>query len=168
MAIATDEIIEVYNAHFRAVFGYCVCRLFRKDLAEDATSEVFVRLVERYPDLKSRSKDQIRYWLYGTASNVVAKHLRDSARQRQIQAALANERVKLSSDVASSELLDWPTLYEAIRRLKEQDQAIVVMRYFHGFGFAEIAKSLDMADVAVRVRLHRSIRTLRKSLGVRV
>ena len=168
MAAATDEILDVYNAFCEGIFSYCLYRLFRKDEAEDAMAEVFLRLVRRYPTLIFESQDHVRRWLYCTAGNVVAEFLRDGARRKRIHDALSLEHDSVCKNVASEDVVDWPTLYEAVKRLRERDQAIVVMRYFQKLGFVEIARNLDMTEVAVRARLSRAIRTLRRDLGVRV
>ncbi|KKL21561.1 hypothetical protein LCGC14_2444210, partial [marine sediment metagenome] len=80
------EILEVYGNSFREIYGYCAYRLFSRQLAEDAASAVFLRLVEQYPTLRGRSQQEIRNWLYGTASNVVARYLRDARRRKEIAA----------------------------------------------------------------------------------
>jgi len=160
-----DEMVELYHAFFREIFGYCVSRLFRKDLAEDATSEVFVRMVQKYPALRVRGQREIRSWLYGTASNVSAEYLRDAHRRGKIHAELARQKERLFSGEASDAArLDWPLVYEAICRLKQRQQEIVLLRYLHGFEISEIAHSLGTRQVTVRVSLSRAVRKLRREL----
>jgi len=161
-----DEIVGLYDAFFTEVFAYCAYRLYSKDLAEDAASTVFARLVEEYPALRSRGRSRIRSWLYGTASNVAAKYLRDADRRRRIVADLSRargHRQEKPSDAGDP--LDWPRVYEAIASLSAKDQAVIVMRYFLESGSPTIAEALGMTQVAVRVRLSRAVGALRKRLG---
>ena len=161
-----DEIVGLYDAFFKEVFAYCTYRLYSKDLAEDAASTVFTRLVEKYPALRSRGKSRIRSWLYGTASNVVAKYLRDVDRHRRIVADLSRARGRWQDKVSDAgDPLDWPSVYEAIASLSDKNQAVIVMRYFLEFGSPTIAEALGMTQVAVRVRLSRAVGALRKRLG---
>ncbi|MDY7011667.1 MAG: sigma-70 family RNA polymerase sigma factor [Planctomycetota bacterium] len=160
-----DEIAELYVTFFKAIFGYCAYRLFGKKLAEDATSSVFLRLAEEYPRLRGRSKTEIRNWLYGTASNVVARYLRDAQRQKAVLAELARERKNvLTRPFEDREKLDWSELYEAIRKLKPRDQEVIALRYFQGFETSIIAEVTGMSHVAVRVRLSRAVKKLRQEL----
>ena len=160
-----QEIIQIYESCFRGIYNYCSYRLFRKDLAEEATSEVFVRLVEKYPTLLDRGKTGIRNWLYGTASNVIAKYLRDSKRLGQILKDLAREK-RLSSvrNPKESDRLDCGILYNAISKLKLKDQGLIVLRYFEGLETAAIADILGVKHVSVRVRLSRAVNKLRQEL----
>jgi RNA polymerase sigma factor (sigma-70 family) len=164
--VARDEIVALYDAFFEEVYAYCAFRLYSKDLAEDATAAVFLRLVEKYEELNDRCRAGVRSWLYGTASNVVAKHLRDVRRRREIVTRLARERELCHSErPAAWGRSDWPVVHEAICRLSRPDQDIITMRYFGGLDSAAIAQALGIARITARVRLSRAIKGLRKQLG---
>ena len=161
-----EEIVDHYRSFFKGIFGYCTYRLFSKDLAEDATCEVFLRLVEKYPDLRSRSRTGIRNWLYGTASNVAAIFLHDAKKWREIAAELGRQRKSTFTDGApGGEGLDWPVVYEAINRLRSRDQEIIALRYFQELEISAIAEALGIKHVTVRVRLSRAVKRLRRKLG---
>jgi len=159
------EIEDLYRTFFKAIFGYCAYRLFEKNLAEDATSSVFLRFAEEYPKLRGRSKTDIRNWLYGTASNVVARYLADAHREIAVLSGLVRKQEGIfAQPFEDSEILDWPVLYEAMRRLKPRDQEIIALRYFQGFETSVIAKMTGTRHVAVRVRLSRAVKKLRQEL----
>lgn len=160
-----NEIVELYRAYIGEIFAYCVRRLASKQLAEDATSAVFLRLVEQYPVLKHKGRKRIRSWLYGTASNVIARFLRDASRCRDIAAELGRRRrSRFADDPEEHGHLDWPILYEAIGRLKRRHQEILVLRYFQGLETSAIAAALGMKHVTVRVQLSRAVKRLRREL----
>lgn len=163
-----DKIADLYREFFRGIYSYCAYRLFKKDLAEDATSAVFLRLVERYPTLRTKSESEIRSWLFGTASNVVAAYLREAKYKRDIFEELVRERESnLARNPAKDGRADWPLVYEAVAKLKPQDQAIIALRYSQGFETSAIANVLGMKPVTVRVRLSRAIKRLRQRLDRR-
>jgi RNA polymerase sigma-70 factor (ECF subfamily) len=166
---ATENgVVELFQAFFEEVRRYCVYRLFDKDLADDAALDVFLSLTDKWPKLKGRSQTAIRKWLYGTASNVAARYLRDASRQKRIVAELVRQRQERQDDVGVSDnRLDWPVVYEAISRLNPKDQSIVTLRYFLEYDNSEIAKALGMTRVGSRVRLHRAIRALRREMGLK-
>lgn len=160
-----DEIVDTYRTFFEEIFRYCTYRLFKKDIAEDATSAVFVRMVHEYPVLRHKSRCEIRSWLYGTASNVVASYFRDVRRYKEILNELG--RVKgISSPPrwVRDVQLDWPVVYKAICRLNPRQQAIVIMRFVKGFELSTIAEALGMRQVTVRVYLSRAIKKLKQEL----
>jgi RNA polymerase sigma-70 factor (ECF subfamily) len=161
-----DDIAEIYEAFFGALYGYCVYRLFSRDQAEDAASAVFLRLVEEYPRLKGKTRLEIRQWLYGAASNVAASYLRDSRRKVEIHAELIRQGQRGEAPGPGEYgRLDWPVLYQALGRLKRAVQDIVVLRCFQGLETSEIADILGMKHVTVRVQLSRAVRKLRLALG---
>jgi len=160
-----DEIVGIYRSHFREIFAYCVCRLFAKDLAEDATSAVFLRLVEEYPTLRAKSGPEIRSWLYGTASNVMASYLREARRHREILAEVGRQRKgRLAHGLSPEDKPDWPALYEAMSKLDRRQQDILILRYFQGLETLVIAQVLGMKHVTVRVRLSRAAKKLKRLL----
>jgi RNA polymerase sigma-70 factor, ECF subfamily len=162
-----QEIGELYEALFDEVFRYCAFRLFSKDLAEDATSAVFLRLAEEYPRFRGRERAWIRNWLYGAASNEAARCLRASKRRKRIRSDLTRERAepRPGGPAGGEAMLDWPAVYEALSSLSEKDQAIVALRYFEDMESPAIARTLGMTRIGVRVRLSRAVKALRKKLG---
>ena len=165
MCNSEDDIVELHRSFYGRIFGYCVYRLFRKDLAEDATAEVFLQLVKDYDRLSGTDAVSIRNWLFGTASNVAAKYLRDAKHRREITDAVRRAVDAGPGRASGSDKLDWPLLYEAIGRLNMRDQNVVTLRCFEGLEPREIAQALNLPQVTVRVRLCRAIRRLRKDIG---
>jgi RNA polymerase sigma-70 factor (ECF subfamily) len=162
-----NEIVELFHAFFEEVRVYCAYRLFGKDLAEDAVADVFTRLADKWPTLQGRSRADIRKWLYGTASNVAAKYLRDADRQKQIVGELTRQKRQAQGGMSADDRMDWPTVYQAISRLSPADQSVLTLRFFKDLNSSEIAATLGMTRVGVRVRLHRAIKALHRELGVK-
>jgi RNA polymerase sigma factor (sigma-70 family) len=158
------EVMSLFHDLGGQVFGYCMHRLSRRDLAEEAVSQVFLLLVERYPSLRQRGRDGIRNWLFGTASNVVAGCIRDERRQRKIAEALAARTVE-AHDGSAIGRLDWPILHKALRELSVKDQEVLTLRYFTGLTTRHIAEALGITHVGARVRLSRAIDRLREKVG---
>jgi RNA polymerase sigma factor (sigma-70 family) len=170
--IIRDEIADLYESYKRAIFNYCAYRLFRRiDLAEDATSDVFIRFVEKYPsmregELTTRNRIKYRNWLYGTASNVVNAMLRDMYRSKEIAAVLTREKEKiLFAGSDESDQKDYSPLYQAIAQLNFDDQEIVTLRYFEELRTLEIAEITGKQHTAVRVRLSRVMKKLKHTIG---
>ena len=53
----------LYRRHYDAIFKYCVHRLFDRHMAEDITSQVFLKVVEKFYSFKG-NQQQFRNWLY--------------------------------------------------------------------------------------------------------
>ena len=166
IARASDDstaFVQLYRSHYDAMFRYCVHRLFDRQLAEDITSEVFLRVVENIHGFKGDEK-QFRCWLYRIATNAVNNHLRKTSRRNRIL-KLAHEQV--GSQVAefeeSAEKL--AVLKEAVFSLRPRYQTIITLRFFENLKLSEIAGVLGSSPGTIRSQLTRTLAKLRKVLG---
>ena len=55
-------------------------------------------------------------------------------------------------------------LQQALTALSTSDRAVLMLRDGEGLSSKEVAKALDLTDGAVRTRLHRARRAVRRSL----
>ncbi len=155
--------MEIYEVFYGRIYAYCLYRLFKKELAEDATSQVFLRFVEHFGSLQQCGKAEICQWLYRAASNLVSNQLRTASRRAEIAKEVARFNAA-RSERETFHAMDWPVLYEAILRLKPEQQDVIVLRYFVGLEPAQIAQTLAMKPVTARVTLSRAIKKLRGTL----
>ena len=157
---------RLYRRHYDAVFRYCVHRLFERQAAEDVTSTVFLKVVEKFRDFKG-TEHQFRNWLYKIATNEVNNHLRQAARRKKLL-KVAGERVSHSivncqnSRDESAEKL--ALLKEAMLALKPGYQTIITLRFFENLKLTEIAEVLGSSPGTVRSQLARALVKLRKKL----
>ncbi|MCW2843018.1 MAG: polymerase, sigma-24 subunit, subfamily [Nocardioides sp.] len=55
-------------------------------------------------------------------------------------------------------------LWQACARLPRRQRAVVVLRYYEGLSYAEVAELLGVAEVTARSQTHRALKTLRTFL----
>ena len=156
-----------YHEHREAVYRYVRFRVATREVAEDVTSEVFMkalRAFERY----DASLASPRTWLLRIARNAVTDHLRALKRRGSLHVSL--DRVPdLVSDVPSQDerILKQEriqTLLNGTQTLRKADQQILALRYGSGLSNAEIAESLGISNNAVAVRLHRALKRLKDAV----
>ena len=155
--------VQLYRRHYDAIFRYCVHRLFDRHMAEDITSEVFLKVVENLGRFRGNER-QFRSWLYKVASNVVNDNLRTTARRDGL---LKSAREQVNSQVAdcdeSAEKLT--LLREAVFALKPRYQTIITLRFFENLKSTEVAEVLASSPGTVRSQLARALAKLRKKLA---
>lgn len=149
------------------VYRYVRFRVATREVAEDVTSEVFMkalRSIHRYdPDIASP-----KTWLLRIARNAVTDHLRALKRRGSLHVSL--DRVPdLVADVPSQE--ERVVRQERIQRLlngtqtlRKADQEILSLRYGSGLDNGEIAEHLGISNNAVAVRLHRALKRLKSAV----
>src|SRR5205085_5348485 len=69
----SDAIMQIYEQYFPPVYQFIQLRVGDPALAEDLTSEVFVKLVD---SLRGRNAPQhiLRGWIFWVARNVMSSH----------------------------------------------------------------------------------------------
>ena len=155
---------RLYRNHYDAVFRYCVHRLFDKQTAEDVTSVVFLRVVEKFSSFKGDEERQFRNWLYTIATNTVNNHLRKSSRR---DAALTAAGEQLSNPNSTETPADQlAVLKQAMFELKPKYQTVITLRFFENLKLTEIAEVLESKPATVRSRLSRALAKLRKKIAV--
>jgi RNA polymerase sigma-70 factor (ECF subfamily) len=119
----------------------------RREIADDAVGEAFVRAIE--------SNGAIRRpfpWLYRTAFRIAAAELRGELPRL--------EPVEIHvDDPATGDLM------RALRRLSPSQRAAVFLHYHADLPVREVANLMGTSSAAVKVHLHRGRNRLRHILG---
>lgn len=154
---------RLYRRHYDEVFRYCSHRLFDRQSAEDTTSQVFLKVVEKFHSFEGTEK-QFRNWLYKIATNAVNNHLRKAARRDVlIKYACRQADNPDSMDTSADKLA---VLKQAMLTLKPRDQTIITLRFFENLKLTEIAEVLGSSDGTVRSQLARALAKLRKEINI--
>jgi RNA polymerase sigma-70 factor (ECF subfamily) len=159
-----EAFARLYRRHYDAVFRYCVHRLFDRQIAEDITSEVFLRVVENFGRFKGGEK-QFRGWLYKVATNAVNNHLRKAARGNELLKYAGEQNAGQNIDYESPSEEKLTLLREAVLSLRPRYQTIITLRFFENLKLTEIAEVLDSSDGTVRSQLARALAKLRKKIN---
>ena len=155
--------VQLYRRHYDAVFRYCVHRLFERQVAEDVTSDVFLKVVENLGRFKG-TEHQFHNWLYRFATNAVNNYLRKPVRRNGLLKRAREQANKQVADCGeSAEKL--ALLREAVFALKPRCQTIIILRFFKNLKLTEIAEVLAARPGTVRSQLARALAKLRKILA---
>jgi RNA polymerase sigma-70 factor (ECF subfamily) len=150
---AFDEVYETFRAR---IYGYLARVTGRRDLAEDLTQEVFLRLARRGRDLTPDTR--LAAWLYTVAHHLVVSH----ARSAKLGSALASELAHAPEPRASGpfEALAAGRAQLAIERamatMAPADREAIWLVAIERMTPAEAATVLDVRPDALRQRLARA------------
>lgn len=155
----------LYRRHYDAVFKYCVHRLFDRHLAEDITSQVFLKVVEKFQCFEG-GEIQFRNWLYKIATNLVNQHLRKSVRQKTAL-KIFQEQKNMKENTFEENSMKLAILKQTMLTLKPRYQTVITLRFFENLKLTEIAEVLDSSPGTIRSQLARALSKLRKKLGIK-
>jgi RNA polymerase sigma-70 factor (ECF subfamily) len=164
-AMAGDRLAELYRKFGPAIYSRCR-RLLKNDVAaEDATQEVFLRVLKH---LESAPSDQAALaWIYRISTNYCLNVLRDQTRQ----AEPVEELPEQASDHPEAGMLDRDLAMRLLMRAPENLRAPAMLYYVDGMEQQQIADVLGISrrtvinrlgDFAVRARKYLS----RENVGV--
>jgi RNA polymerase sigma-70 factor (ECF subfamily) len=157
---------QLYREFAPAIFRFCRRALPTREDAEDATTEIFMKLKDKlvqYDTTRSFSA-----WLYKVAAN----HCWDILRRRRIRQDketddLENVPLEHPDPSQLERLIEQRTSEEvrkALGKLGPRARMALVMRYYSDMSYDEIADELGVRRAFVGVVLLRARHELRKAL----
>jgi RNA polymerase sigma-70 factor (ECF subfamily) len=158
---------ELYRRYAPAIFRFCRRLLPAREDAEDATTEIFMKVRQKLGTYDSSRP--FTAWLYKVASN----HCWDTLRRRHIRQDLEtgdvdelplehpdpNQLQRLEAEHSTKEVRD------GLAKLPDRARAALVLRYFADMSYEEIADTLGVRRQFVGVLLLRARHQLRDVLG---
>lgn len=152
----------IYERHSREVYAYIYFRLGDQHVAEDLAADVFVRAIAGIKNYAWRGTPLLA-WLYRIAHNVTVDYRKSSARRAQHTTDFEAEAVEDGRDAlgARDERSD---MMRAIRRLTDDQQQVIILRFYGGLSNAEVARVVGKPEGAVKALQARGLRSLRRAL----
>lgn len=157
-----QDFDPLYQRYVRPIFAFIYRRTLDKQLAEDITSTVFLKAIEKIGGFNS-SKGVFSAWLYGIARNALTDHYRSSRPHTDIEDVwdlASTENVA----AAAGDRLSLDKLREALRTLKPEHRDIVMMRLWDGLSYKEIGDMLGKSEDSCKMAFSRTLAQLRKDL----
>jgi RNA polymerase sigma-70 factor (ECF subfamily) len=177
----------LYRKYLAQVYSFAYYELRDRHAAEDATERVFMQALAGLPRFEERvdafiaspgvpsgaadSADfsTFRVWLFRIARNVVANERRRD-RRRPVSSLEDAAEFSAPDDVAEAAAAREAVsaAWAAVSRLPEDRRRAVVLRFVDEMSTAEIAAILGRSEGAVRVLLHRALRSVADDLRGRL
>jgi len=154
------DIARLVTDHHQAVYAYAFRLVAEVAEAEDLTQETFLIAQQHLDQLREANK--ARSWLLTIVRRRFLKRLRKPRPESAVDCAL--EMDLIPSDVPAVDAIDQHELQQGLNELPDELRVIVLMFYFEGYLYREIAESLELPIGTVMSRLARAKAHLRKRL----
>lgn len=156
---------ELFDVYFTPIYRYLRLRCGNDQDAEDMTAEVFMRAWDKLPGFDMRDEGSLfRSWLFRIAHNLLVDRYRKGDKEETVdeipEQNTKNERIekKIIQKNENQELM------EAIYKLDERMQQVVIARFMSGLSHHEIAEMLGISSGNVRVVQYRALKHLKELL----
>jgi RNA polymerase sigma factor (sigma-70 family) len=162
-----EEFATLFTRHAPALKRYAIRRL-GIETAEDIVAETFIVAFRRRASYDLTYSDA-RPWLYGIATNLIARHLRGEIGQyRALSRTGADPVMEPFTDRVEERLAAGSVrarLAGALAGLPAGHRDALLLVTWGELTYEEAARSLDVAVGTVRSRVNRARKKLRKALG---
>lgn len=158
---SVDQAASAFRAHGSTIYRYLLRRTRNSDRAEELTQEVFADAaiaLERFHP----GSTPVLALLYTLAQRRFVDAVRRDAVRPQALVPF-DEIAELVPEYEHDNLLG-PALRAALAQLPNDLLAVATMKLVQGRSFAEIARTLDITEVACRKRFQRALEALRTAL----
>lgn len=150
----TDSFVTVYEELKQPVYTICLRITQSKEIAEDITHDVFVKLFCSPPDASVKN---VRAWVFQVARNLSIDTLRKNTRtvglETEIEAPDAYFRIHLQMDMES-----------AFGRLPREEREILALHLGGDLSFREIAAIVGLSSPAVYRKYRKGLKRLQEDL----
>ena len=154
-----QAILNRFLVHRAALQRYIRRLTGQKELAEDLTQEVFLRITRGVDRLEGLGRD--RAYLYRIARNLYM----DDHRRRTRHPEDGGDSAELQLPSRGGSAYLHVSLDQAISRLPEPEREAFLLREVGGLGYGEICGVTGGTEDAVRSRIFRARVALRDMLG---
>jgi RNA polymerase sigma-70 factor, ECF subfamily len=134
-----------------AVFNYVLRVVHDRELAEDLTQEIFLRVSRRLPGFSSQSL--FTTWLFQVAKNRLIDELRALERRpRPIEIEEVPELRAAEIPIERRETID--SIWSAVEQLNPDLRMALLLRDVVGLTYQEIADALEITMATVKWRIY--------------
>jgi RNA polymerase sigma factor (sigma-70 family) len=160
---STDAYEEIVKRYQQVAFrtAYVITRSAAE--AEDATQEAFVKAYRALGSFRTGAEP--RPWILRIVANEARNRVRSAGRRQHLELRLAEGfrpgDAAPSPEAAAIASEDRKRLLELVNRLDEEDQLVIVCRYFLELSGGETAATLGIPEGTVKSRLSRALARLR-------
>lgn len=146
---------ELYRRHYAAAVGIAYCWVSDRHLAEDAAQEAFAVACRDLGRL--RRAEKFTSWLKAICRKV-ARRLAKSKSRYDLPAEIASTTTADPDDDRAS------LVRQSVQRLPERAREVILLHYFSGLTYEQIADALGTSPQAVHGRLIRARRKMAEDL----
>jgi RNA polymerase sigma-70 factor (ECF subfamily) len=159
-----DALAEAYDAWSGLVYSLALDITGDHATAEDVTQDVFVHLWER-PDAYHPDRGSLRSWLCLLARSRALDWTRRRRTRARYQAAAATAEDQADIDETVMWKAETTVVRDAVRALPAPQREAVMLAFYHGHTYREVAERLDIPEGTAKSRLQLALASVVERLA---
>jgi RNA polymerase sigma-70 factor (ECF subfamily) len=146
-----SDFQEIYQRYVQDVYRFSLYLSGDHALAEDISSEVFVRLWTSTEPIRMQT---VKGYLFAIARRLYIDDLRAARRRRHLTPEISAAAGDPETLAAHQSELQW--VLKRLQEFPEIDRTALLMRAQQELSYEEIALALGLSIAAVKVKVHRA------------
>ena len=164
-----SAISQLIERHSRRVKEYIRMMVKDNDVADDIFQETFIKAVRVIDEGRYTDNGKFLSWILRIAHNQVINHFRARKQQKQVTEADAGYNVlgtlrfadgTVEDDMVSAQINS--DVRRLVELLPDEQREVVMLRYYSGLSFKEIAEQTDVSINTALGRMRYALINLRK------
>ncbi|MEU6127609.1 sigma-70 family RNA polymerase sigma factor [Saccharopolyspora sp. NPDC047091] len=159
-----DAFGRLYDEYSPLVYRYVLFRVSDHCLAEDITSETFLRALRRIATVSYQGRD-VAAWFITIAKNLVLDHVKSSRNRLEVPIPELPDAQHRPPQHGGPEqhVVDaaiQQELLRCVRQLNRDQRECIRLRFLQGLSVTETAQRMQRGEGAVKALQHRAVRRL--------
>ncbi len=157
------KFAKLYDKYVNSIYRFLFLRTSSKEVAEDLTSQVFLKGWEFF------QKNEIfdpKSFFYQTAKNLATDYFRKKNKNPislEDLPEVPDPRISVEEKIIYD--LQLEKIFLCLSKLKPEYQEAILLRYVEGLSPKEIAKIMEKSEIATRVLISRALSALREEVN---
>ena len=146
----------LYNRYSSKIFGKCLTILKERNLAQDATQDIMMKILLNLSKFGGRSK--FSTWVYSITYNFCIDFVRKRKKDLSLYVEDMHQFEGVVEEVDDKEILEvrLENLKIIMTQISSGDQSILMMKYLDGMSIKEISGVLNKTESAIKMKLKRA------------
>lgn len=162
----TDAFGELYKQYLVPVYRYIYLRIPHRQTAEDLAQVVFIKVFESLPRYVAVHSAPLAYF-FTVARNTVIDHVRKKKPEFLDDHPELENTLQDTNKSAEQTLIieqDMNRVLAGIKTLTQEQQEVIILKFFSELKNSEVAEVLGKSEEAVRQLQCRALKILRQQL----
>ena len=164
-----NAISVLIDRHRKRISDYIYMMVKSRDVADDIFQETFIKVMKFLDEGRYTENGKFLSWVLRIAHNQVIDHFRNTKQQNHVTETDAGYDIlnnKRFADATVEDRMVSEQIHDDIRKLVDhlpgEQKEVVMMRYFSGLSFKEIAEQTDVSINTALGRMRDALMNLRK------
>ncbi len=134
-----EHFSEVYETYFDKIYKFVFLKTYDKELAQDITSETFLKALDKINTFKNNKESSFKAWIYRIAYNLVIDDYKVAKRKISIDEIMEFwYEADFAKDIDNKDKIR--EIFNFFETLNSKHKQILIMRIWDDLSFKEISE----------------------------